>query len=232
VAFAAALSPDGGERAAWNRTMLEALARRPDLDVQAFADRSPGSDLETAAFAERAPGGRRPDRRSMTPAGVPVHPLAALEAVEGLEGRFDDIVYVIADDTDSTGCLAALRRRRDGVVVARDVFLAGLYGHAARSGALPDGLAGTISGAYGDAVQPGAGAGESLPDGEARRLGLLLTRDILSRCVRLIVTRPSDATLADLDAFPADREKIGLAGPEPEAVAAAVYETVTRRSLV
>jgi len=162
---------------------------------------------------------------------VPVHPLAALEAVEGLDGRFDTVVYALADDAEHTGCLAALRRREDGVVVAHDATLAGLYEHAARSGALADGLAGTIALAYGEAVHPGVGAHDRLPAGEARRLGLAMTRDVLARCRRLVVTRPSDATLVDLDARPADRGKIRQAGEDPAAVADALYEEIfTRRS--
>ena len=228
VAFAAALPPEGDEAGVWNRAVLTALAARPDLDVHAFADRPPGSQLETAAFA----GGVRPRRPLPAPApGVPVHPLAALEGVEGLTGRFDAIVYVIADDADHTGCLAALRRRQDGIVVTRAAALDRLYERAARSGALPDGLAGTIAGSYGEAVLPGVGAHDRLPAGEARRLGIAMTRDVLARCRCLLVTRPADATLIDLDARPADRGKLRQAGEDPAAVADALYEEIfTRRS--
>jgi glycosyltransferase involved in cell wall biosynthesis len=205
VAFAAALPPDAGAAAAWNGEVLAALAARPELEVHAFADRHPGGALEQAAFlggVTHGGGGSSPPKtgQSAGPDAVPVHPLAALEAVEGLGGRFDAVVYVLADDADHTGALAALRRRRDGVVVARDVALAGLYEHAARSGGLADGLAGTIRSAYGEAVHPGVGAHDTLPAGEARRLGLLLVRDVLAHCRALVVTSPSDATLADLDA--------------------------------
>jgi glycosyltransferase involved in cell wall biosynthesis len=222
VAFAAALPPDGGDAGAWNEAVLAALAERPDLDVHAFADRSLGADIEQAAFAERPP--RRP---LSAPAGVPVHPLAALEAVEGLDGRFHAIVYVVADDADHTGCLAALRRRRDGVVVAHQATLSELYGHAARSGALADGLAGTIHSAYGDGVHLGVGAHDRLPRPEARRLGIVLARDVLAHCHRLLLTGETDAALADLDAAPGDRAKIQLAGPDPMAVADALYELVS-----
>ena len=66
-----------------------------------------------------------------------------------------------------------------------------------------------------------------LPQREARRLGILLARDVLAHCRRLVVTRPSDATLADLDAAPADRAKVQLAGGDPAAVAEALYELVS-----
>ena len=256
VAFAAALPPDGSEAGAWNSAVLAALAARPDLDVQAFADRPLGADIERAAFADRrredieraafadrrssGPGGvlqerrnggssgGRPARRPLAdPAGVPVHPLAALEAVEGLHGRFDAVVYVVADDADHTGCLAALRRRRDGVVVTHSAMLSELYGHAARSGGLADGLEGTIRSAYGDGVHPGVGAGGAIPRAEARRLGILLTRDVLAHCHRLLVTGETDAALADLDAAPGDRARIQLVGPDPAAVADALYEFVS-----
>ena len=84
--------------------------------------------------------------------------------------------------------------------------------------------------AYGDGVHPGVGAHGVLPQREARRLGILLARDVLAHCRRLVVTRPSDATLADLDAALADRAKIHLAGAEPAAVADALYEMVICRS--
>ncbi|MGH9008475.1 MAG: glycosyltransferase family 4 protein, partial [Acidimicrobiia bacterium] len=104
VAFAAALPPDDGEAGVWNGAVLAALAARPDLDVHAFADRRPGGTIESAAFDGRS-GRPRPRRALSAPAGVPVHPLAALEAVEGLDGRFDAVIYVVADDEHHTGCL-------------------------------------------------------------------------------------------------------------------------------
>jgi len=222
VAFAAALPPDGGEGGRWNSAVLAALAARPDLDVHAFADRPAGGEFEQSAFVAG-----RPRRELSRPAGVPVHPLGSLEAVEGLEGRFDAVVYVVADDADHTGCLAALRRRRDGVVVAQSASLAGLYGHAARSGGLPDGLDGTIRSAYGQGVHHDAGAHGRLPLAEARRLGIVLVRDVLAHCHRLLVTRPTDAALADLDAHPADRAKIQQCGGDPAAAADALYELLS-----
>ena len=226
VAFAAALPPDGGDTGAWNKAVLTALAAQPDLEVHAFVDRAPGAPIEQAAFAGLS-GEQRPHRDLAGPSGVHTHPLSALEAVEGLDGRFDAVIYVVADDADHTGCLAALRRRQDGIVIAHSAALSELYGHAARSGALANGLQKTISAVYGEAVQPGVGAHDTLPRTEAHRRGLVLARDVLAHCQRLLVTKPADATLADLDAAPADRSKVQLAGAEPEAVAAALYEVVS-----
>ena len=217
IAFVGPLAPGGGPAGPWNTRLLDALARQPGLSVTAFADRPAAAGREVAH--ERAP--------RQAPSGVPVHPLGSLEAVEGLRGRFDAVVYSLADDEHHTGCLAALRRRRGGIVVAHDVALSELYGHAARSGALPDRLAPTIRAAYGDAVHPRVGARESLARAEAHRLGVVLTRDVLAHCRRLLVTRPSDAGLADLDAAPADRAKIQPVNGEPAEVADALYEFVS-----
>jgi hypothetical protein len=243
VAFAAALPPDGGEAGSWNAAVLAALAANADLEVHAFADRPLGSDIEHAAFADRRSSGTggvprerridgtsgagRPRRTLAGPTGVPARPLAALEAFEGLEGRFDAVIYVVADDGDHTGSLAALRRRRDGIVVAHSATLSELYGHAARSGGLADGLEGTIRSAYGDSVHPGVGAHDTLPRTEARRLGIVLARDVLAHCHRLLLTTGTDAAVADLDAAPADRAKVQLAGGEPDAVALALYGLVS-----
>lgn len=243
VAFAAALPPDGGEAGVWNSAVLAALAAHPDLDVHAFVDRPLRADIEQAAFADRSSSGTggvpqqrrvettagagRPRRELAGPAGVPVHPLAALEAVEGLDGLFDVVVYVVADDADHTGCLAALRRRRDGVVVAHQAALSELYGHAARSGALTGGLEETIHTAYGDGVHPGVGAHDRLSQPEARRLGIVLARDVLAHCHRMLLTDATDAALADLDAAPEDRAKVHPAGSDPAAVADALYDFVS-----
>jgi len=217
IAFVGPLPPDGGPTGPWNSRLLEALAEQPGLSVTAFADRP--------AAAGRRAGQERPPREA--PSGIPVHPLAGLEAVEGLRGPFDVVVYSLADDEHHTGCLAALRRRRDGVVLAHDVALSDLYGHAARSGALPDRLAPTVRAAYGDAVHPRVGVRESLPRAEAHRLGILLARDVLAHCRRLFLTDPSGAGLIDLDAAPGDRGKVQPVTGEPAAVAGAVYEWVS-----
>jgi hypothetical protein len=216
VAVAAALPPDGGTRAVANAGLIAALARRADLEVHAFADRPAGAGRTT----------RRPE----APAGVPVHPLAALEAVEECDGPFDDVVYLLADDEHHTGCLAALRHRRDGIVVAHDPYLSSLYGHAQRTGALHEGLGAVVRTNYGDLVASGFDADRPLPAPEARRLGILLCRDTVAHSRLFLTTSAADAALAALDAAPADRAKIRFAGAEPAAVADILYETVICRS--
>ena len=76
-------------------------------------------------------------------------------------------------------------------------------------------------------MQPGVGAHDTLPRPEAHRRGVLLARDVLAHCRRLLVTKPGDAALADLDAAPADRAKVQLAGGEPDAVAGTLYGLVS-----
>jgi hypothetical protein len=139
---------------------------------------------------------------------------------------FDAVVHCLAGDGDDAGSLASLRHRGDGIVVAHDVHLAGLYRRAARAGALPGGLAEVIRRTYGDAVMPGVGAHDSLTDGEARRLGILLCRDAVARSRRFLVVAPADATLARLDAHPADRHKVEGVGGDPAAVADRVAAVV------
>ena len=64
------------------------------------------------------------------------------ERTAGLEAPYDDVVYSLADDDHHTATLAALRRRKDGIVVAHDAYLSDLYVQAARTGDLPGGLEG------------------------------------------------------------------------------------------
>lgn len=210
LAVVAALPPDGGPRAGENRALLEALAGRSDVDVHAFTDRPTSAGPEPA----------KPD----VPAGVTVHPLGSLEAVERADGPFDGVGYVLADDEHHGGTLAALRRRRDGVVVAHDAYLSELYAHAQRSGALHEGIGRVVRASYGDLVASGFDAGRPLPAGEARRLGILFSRDAVAAGRRYLVA--SDiAGLVRLDAGDAGRTKVH-AVDGAVAVADAIYRFV------
>jgi len=210
VAFVGALPPDGGEIGERNARLVEAIAGQ--LSVRALADRPVDAAHQLRKFEAVA--------------GAPVSPLAALEAAEGVAGPFDAVIYALAEGTDSTGALAALRRRSDGIVVAWDVSLAELYGAADRSGALPEGLRGVIGATYGDLVLSGIGPAAVLPTREARRLGLIFARDVLRHCRHLVVPDAGKATTADLDARPGDRVKVRAVDGDVAAVAAAVYELV------
>ncbi len=219
IALAGPFPPDGGPKARWSYRLAEELASR--ADVHAFADRPSDATREL----------RDPE----APPGVPIHPIAALETVEEHGGTFDAVVYSVAADDHHTGSLEALRRRRDGIVVAHDVHLAGLYEHAARSGALSGpareaaGLGGIIAAAYGDAVPPGLGESNRLGAADARRRGVLLSRDVLARSRRFLVTSEIDATLARLDAFPADRSKVEVVDGDPYRLADALVASITQR---
>ncbi|MGH8975573.1 MAG: glycosyltransferase family 4 protein, partial [Acidimicrobiia bacterium] len=219
VALAAPLPPDGGPWGEWSYRLAEGLSTSPDTEVHLFADRPAGTE--------------RRARRLEGPPGVMVHPLGALSAVEELEGDFDAVVYLLADDEFHTGSLAALRRRAGSgsrsIVVAHDVHLAGLYGHAARSGGLPEGLEGLIRSVYGEGVAPGVGEGDVLPADEARRRGVLLTRDALAHAGRFLVTSETDAVVARLEAAPADRAKIDRIDSDPAGAARALYSELVER---
>jgi glycosyltransferase involved in cell wall biosynthesis len=197
LAVAAALPPDGGPRAAWNRQLLEELSRRPDVEVHAFTDRP--------ATAGREPA--KPD----VPAGVSVHPLGSLEAVERCDGPFHGVVYVLADDEHHSGTLAALRRRRDGVVITHDAYLSDLYGHAERTGALHEGIGQIVRASYGDLVASGFDADRPLRAEEARRLGILFGRDAVAHSARFIASSVRIGDLVRLDAAAGDRPKITVA---------------------
>ncbi|HYH47994.1 MAG TPA: glycosyltransferase, partial [Acidimicrobiia bacterium] len=196
LAVAGALPPDGGSRAADNRALLDALARRVDVELHAFADRPAGAGRDR----------QKPD----VPAGVAVHPLGSLEALERADGPFDGVVYILADDEHHCGTLAALRRRRDGLVVAHDAYLSELYGHAERSGALHEGIGEVVRVAYGDLVASGFDADHPIPAGEARRLGILLSRDAVASSRRFVVP-PGVAGLVRLDTPERDRSKVVVA---------------------
>jgi glycosyltransferase involved in cell wall biosynthesis len=207
VAVVAPLPP-AGPTATWNAALITELANDPDLDVSAFVERPDGT-------VERP-------LSPVAPAGVNAAPLAGLEPAEGLRGPFDAVVYCLADDEHHTGSLALLRRRRDGIVVTRSAHLATLYSAAARAGALPEGLQETIAGAYGDAVVPGTGAHGTIDAAEARRLGVLLIRDVVAHARRVLVTDPSETALARLDAGRRGRDRIDGVDDDPAAVARAL----------
>ncbi len=217
VALLAPLPPEGGPWGEWGRRLAEELSGGADVEV--FADRPVGAGRELRHF------------RDCT--GVKVHPLAALRSVEELEGPFDATVHVLADDEHHTGSLAALRRAGPGggrrLVVAHDVHLAGLYGHAARTGGLPEGLERVIRSAYGDGVEEGVGAGDVLPAAEARRRGVLLARDAVARSERFLVTSDAGTVLARLDAVPAHRSRIQPVPEDPVRLAEALDAELARR---
>ncbi|MDQ1514786.1 MAG: hypothetical protein QOE80_616, partial [Actinomycetota bacterium] len=238
VAFAGPLAEDAGPVADWNRTLVGELSRRPSIDLHVFAEhaadvvgsaRHPDAAPDVLTTDTRHPGAAAGGTAAVwagiagAPLGVRVHPIASLDAVEGLVGPYDAVVHSLADDEHHVGSLAALRRRRDGIVVAHDVYLSDLYAAAAGAGALPGGLGPAVHTAYGEAVLPGVGADNTLDPGEARRLGILLARDAVHHSRRFLVTSDTDADLARLDARPADREKIDVVASDPSEAAAVLH---------
>jgi glycosyltransferase involved in cell wall biosynthesis len=228
VALVVPWPPDGGRWGEWGYRLAEELTDRPGVG-------GCPPELEVSVFADRPVGADRRARPLEGPPGVVVHPLAALPAVEALEGAFDAVVYGLADDEHHTGVLATLRQRGmdggRGVVVAHDVRLADLYGDAARHGGLPEGLEDLIRSTYGDGVEAGVGEGNVLPAAEARRRGILMARDVLARSARVFFTSERDAALARLDAAPRDRTKADVVDGEPAGVADALYSELTGRRL-
>jgi len=212
VAVVAPLPPAAGAAGEWNAELITELARDPGLAVFAFAERPRGTE-------------QRPDP-PVAPPGATAVPLAALEPVETLQEPFDIVIYCLADDEHHTGSLAALRRRGDGIVVSRSAHLAGLYASAARSGALDENLQQSIRRTYGDAILPAAGAHDTIDAAEARRLGVLMIRDVATHARRLLITDPTEFALARLDAGSGRRDRIEAVGDTPADVARAVRQLV------
>ncbi|MGH8998173.1 MAG: hypothetical protein ACRDY7_02140 [Acidimicrobiia bacterium] len=146
------------------------------------------------------------------------HPPASMTAVENLDGRFDTVVYCLADDTHHAATLAALHRR-PGVVVAHDVRLPTLHREAAHAGRLAGGLGDALRRAYGDAIPPGLGHDGTLDPDDAARRGVLMIRAVAAAATRLFVPTAEAAALARLDAAPGDRPKIAVLSPDPDEAA-------------
>src|SRR6185503_7347152 len=112
VAFVTPLPPQRSGVADYSHRLLEHLVRERDVDV----------------FVDEHADGRNPEPEA--PEGAEVFRVDDLDAVEGLRGGYDAVVYSIGNSEFHSGALAALRRR-PGIVLAHDVRLPELYLHAA-----------------------------------------------------------------------------------------------------
>ena len=198
LAFVSPLPPEPSGVADYSALLLEQL--RPLADVTAFVDGPPHH--------------RADQRAAVTPAGVERHPVAALEQAEALIGPYDAVVYSVGNSEFHTGALAALQRR-PGVVLAHDVRLTDLYRYAphqhprALAARGPDAFYATLHATYPD-LPPDLGAGGGLTSAEADHHGILMARDVIAAATHFIATSNYAATLARLDARPADRHKVAV----------------------
>lgn len=179
-AFVSPLPPQPGGVAVHSARMLEALRRRCEVD--AYVD---GPPHQRAAMLAAATSGARP--------------LAALERIEALQGRYDAVVYCLGNSEFHTGALAMLQRR-PGVVLAHDVRLTNLYRFAPwqHPDGAPGGFDETVRRMYGHAVPAGAAVPE----------GVLMARDVIAASTRFVTTSAFAAELARLDARAEHRHRI------------------------
>jgi glycosyltransferase involved in cell wall biosynthesis len=142
--------------------------------------------------------------------GRPVRDARRFVAVDAAIGGYDRVVYVLGNSECHAGALAALRRR-PGIAICHDVRLSGLMRFSGdRYGAVPGGLAGTISRAYDGQLPAGLGEHNTLTAADLDRFGLLLIREILDCCERVLVSSPAAMRLAELDAGPARSDRLGV----------------------
>jgi glycosyltransferase involved in cell wall biosynthesis len=181
--------------AEYSRRLLGPLGERCEVDV--YVD-GPPHQREAVLAAE-------------VPASVAaVRPLAALDRVEALCGRYDAVVCCLGNSEYHTGALAALLHRREGVALAHDVRLTTLYRFAPwqHPAAAPGGFAATLHRMDDGRLPEGLGAGGSLTSDEAERWGVLMARDAIAACSVFLTTSDFAATLARLDARPEHRDRV------------------------
>lgn len=145
------------------------------------------------------------------PPGGRSYRVEALEDVERLRGRYDEVVYALGNSHHHLGALALLRRR-PGAVLAHDVRLTNLYRHeAGEVGRRPGGLALAIRAMYGDKGLPeGLGRSGDLSAADLDRYGLLLAREVIADSRTFLVSSAGAAALARSEARPWDAPKIRL----------------------
>lgn len=194
--------------AAYSRSLAGALRRHVDVDV--FAEGETGEE-------------HRAEERGAVGA-PPVMSAVALADVARLVD-YDAVVHCMGNS--EYHCQSLSRLLRDGrdapctAVLAHDVCLSGVFQHAAARGMLASTFPELVVRAY-----PGV-ASDSVPawidDGDAARLGILLTRMVVSRVDRFLTTSAFGARLAatdSSDALPDPGVRIasigfGYAAPSP-----------------
>lgn len=165
LAFVSPLPPQPGGVAVYSERVLAALRRRGDLTVDAYVDGPP-------------------HQRAAILAAVDARPLAALERMEAVQGRYDAVVYNVGNSEFHTGALAMLLRR-PGVVLAHDVRLTNLYRFARWQ-------------------HPSAVPADVDEDADEA----LLARHVIAASTRFVTTSEFAAKLARLDARREHRHRV------------------------
>ncbi|MEO7836397.1 MAG: glycosyltransferase [Acidimicrobiales bacterium] len=182
LAFVSPLPPQRTGVAGFSYRLLEALCRRPDLEVDAFAD--------SATVAVRAPD------------GIDVYDVDALERTETWRGGYQGVVYSIGNSEFHAGALAALRRR-PGVVLAHEARLTGLYALSAeRADAVPGGFHAALQAMYPGTIPEDLGRSGWVQPEEADCFGVTMVREVVALAERVLVMSGAGADLIRLDAHP------------------------------
>jgi len=217
LALVTPLPPQGTGVAAYSERLAAELSELADIEV----------------FVDGPPHQREAILRADAPAGITARPLASLTRVEAVAGPFDSTIYCIGNSEYHTGALD-LALRRPGIVLAHDVRLTNLYRFAQwqHPDATPGGFHATLQRMYAGGLPSNIGSSGGLDQDEAERWGVLMARDLIGASLRFLTTSDFAATLARLDALPADRDRVASAGfaiatsdsAQPPPVAAAAGE--------
>ncbi len=201
LAFVSPLPPQRTGVAGFSYRLLEAVCRRGEVDVDAFAD--------SATVAVRAPE------------GVAVYDVDALDQTELWRGGYDGVVYSIGNSEFHAGALAALRRR-SGVVLTHEARLTGLYALAAwRSDAVPGGFHAALQRMYAGVVPEDLGKSGWVDADEADCFGVSMIREVVALAERVLVMSHTGASLIRLDADPEHADRVAVV---PWAVPSALSE--------
>lgn len=188
LAFVSPLPPQRTGVAGFSYRLLEALTRRDDVHVDAFAD--------SATVPVRAPD------------GIDVYDVDALDRTEVWQGGYDGVVYSIGNSEFHAGALAALRRR-PGVVLTHEARLTGLYALAAwRADAVPGGFHAALQAMYAGVVPGDLGHGGWVDPDEADCFGVSMVKEVVALAERVLVMSRVGASLIRLDADPRDADRV------------------------
>lgn len=205
LAFVSPLPPQRTGVAGFSYRLLEAVCRRGDVEVDAFAD-----SATTAVLA---------------PDGVHVYDVDALDQTERWRGGYDGVVYSIGNSEFHAGALAALRRR-SGVVLTHEARLTGLYALAAgRADAVPGGFHAALQGMYPGVIPQDLGKSGRIDADEADCFGVSMVREVVALAERVLVMSHTGAALIRLDADPRHADRVAVV---PWAVPAALSENRPR----
>jgi glycosyltransferase involved in cell wall biosynthesis len=196
MALVSPLPPQPGGVADYSAKLFTALrAHDDDVTVDAFVDGPPHHHQDVLA------------------AGAGARPLATLDRVEALHGRYDEVVVALGNSEFHTGGRAWLARQPGrATVLAHDVRLTTLHRFAPwqHPEAAPGGFHATLQRMYEGRLPPALGARGELTADEAERWGVLMARDVIADSRRFLTTSAFAAELARLDARPEHRHRIAV----------------------